>query len=56
MKTLRWSESEEAWLLRGIEVQKPVYWDDVEVSCMIYEGASGLVLNWSFLFCHAHVL
>ncbi|CAK9053202.1 unnamed protein product [Durusdinium trenchii] len=45
----KWSESEEAWLLRGIEVQKPVYWDDVEVSCMIYEGASGMSLTAFFL-------
>ena len=35
---LRWSDLEEAWLPNGVEVQRPVYWDDVEVACVVYEA------------------
>jgi len=34
----RWSDLEEAWLPNGVEVQRPVYWDDVEVACVVYEA------------------
>ena len=35
---VRWSPAEMAWITSGVEVQRPVYWDDVEVSCVIYEA------------------
>lgn len=45
---LRWSESELAWVTSGVEVEKPVYWDSVEVSCVVYDGLSGLAVTAVF--------
>lgn len=37
----RWSPLEQAWITGGVEVQRPVYWDDVEVACVVYAVPDG---------------
>jgi len=37
----RWSPLEQAWVTGGVEVQRPVYWDDVEVACVVYAVPDG---------------
>eukprot|EP00438_Fugacium_kawagutii_P010272 Skav225669 [mRNA] locus=scaffold1924:196301:202176:+ [translate_table: standard] len=47
---IRWSEMEQAWIMNGVEVQRPVYWDDVEVSCVIYEADGNGTSFTAFFF------
>lgn len=37
----RWSPLEQSWITSGVEVQRPVYWDDVEVACQVYAVPDG---------------
>ncbi|CAJ1386495.1 unnamed protein product [Effrenium voratum] len=36
----RWSVADQAWLMTGVEVERPVYWDAVDVTCIAYVGAA----------------
>lgn len=47
---IRWSETEQAWIMNGVEVHRPVYWDDVEVSCVIYEADGNGTSFTAFFF------
>ena len=42
----RWSVADQAWLMTGVEVERPVYWDAVDVTCIAYVGAAAYTAAW----------